>query len=87
MKIELIINRCSLDNIIGEFTILYKNSNNEWIEHYKIDENKNIAPRDEWDAISLTNSENNYGIKISQNKKNSTNQMCSISKIVLTYTI
>ena len=87
IKIELIINRYSQDDIIGETSILYKNSNDEWIEFYKMDENTNITPIDGWDTIALTISENNYGIKIRHNKKNSTNQMCSISKIVLTYTI
>ena len=52
-----------------------------------MNENENITPRDEWEAITLTFSENIYGIKIRHNKKNSTNQMCSISKIVLTYTL
>ena len=32
IKIQLIINRYSQDNIIGEFNIFYKNSNDEWIE-------------------------------------------------------
>ena len=87
IKIELIINRYSLDKLIGEFTILYKNSNDEWIEHYKIDENENLTPRNGWDMVSLTFTENNYGIKIRHNKANSTNQMCSKSKVVLTYTV
>ena len=87
IKIEIIINRFSLDNIMGEFSILYKNSNDEWTELYKINENENITPRYEWDSIILTVSENNYGIKIRHVKKNSTNQMRSISKIILTYTI
>ena len=87
IKIELIINRYSLDNIMGEFSVLYKNSNDEWIEIHKIEENTNINAINEWETISLTISENNYGIKFRHNKKNSTNQMCSISKIVLTYTI
>ena len=87
IKIELIMNRYSLDNIMGEFTILYKNSNDKWIELYKIEENSNITPRDQWDEIKITISENNYGIKFKHNKKNSSNQMCSISKLVLTYTI
>ena len=72
---------------MGEFSILYKNSNDEWIELYKIEEKTNITPRDQWETITLTISENNYSIRIRHNKKNSTNQMCSISKIVLTYTI
>ena len=59
----------------------------EWTEVYKIDENENITPIDQWETITLTISENNYGIKFRHNKKNSTNQMCSISKIVLTYTM
>ena len=87
IKIELIINRYSQDNIIGESSILYKNSNDEWITQHTIEENTNITPRDQWETITLTISENKYGIKIRRNKKNSTNQMCSISKIVLTYTI
>ena len=72
---------------MGEFNIFYKNSNDEWIELHKIKENTNITAIDQWETITLTNSENNYGIKIRHNKKNSTNQICSISKIVLTYTI
>ena len=72
---------------MGEFSILYKNSNDEWIELYKIEENENITPIDHWETITLTISENNYGIKIRHDKKKSTNQMCSISKIVLTCTI
>ena len=32
IKIELIINRYSQDKIMGEFSIFYKNSNNDWIE-------------------------------------------------------
>ena len=87
IKIELIISRYSLDNIMGEFNILYKNSNDEWIELYKIEENINITPRDQWESITLSISENNYSIKFRHDKKNSTNQMCSISKTVLTYTI
>ena len=44
IKIELIISRYSLDNIMGEFIIFYKNSNDEWVELYKIEENTNITP-------------------------------------------
>ena len=29
IKVELIINRYSLDNIMGEFSVFYRNSNNE----------------------------------------------------------
>ena len=87
IKIDLTINRYSLDNIMGEFSIPYKKSNDEWIELYKIEENTNINPRDQWESITLTISENIYGIELRHNKKNSTNQICSISKIVLTYTI
>ena len=87
IKIELIINRYSQDYIMGEFNVFYKNSNDNWIELYKIEENTNITSRDQWDTITLSISENNYGIKIRHNKKNSTNQMCSISKIILTFTI
>ena len=71
---------------MGEFNILYKNSNDEWIEIYKTEENTNITPIDEWETITLTVSENKYGIKTRHNKKNSSNQICSLSKIVLTYT-
>ena len=87
IKIELIINRYSQDNIMGEFSVFYKNSNNEWIELYKIEENSNISAVDEWEIITLSISENNYGVKIRHNKKNSSNQMCSISKITLTHRI
>ena len=87
IKIELVINRYSEDNIIGEFSIFYKNSNDEWTEFYKIEENSNITPRNQWDTITLSISENNYGLRIRHNKKNSSNQMCSIAKITLTYTI
>ena len=87
IKIQLIINRYSLDNIMGEFNILYKNSYNEWLELYKIEQYTNITPIDQWETITLTISENNYGVKIRHNKKNSTNQICSISKILLTYSI
>ena len=87
IKLELIIGCYSLDNIMGEFSIFYKNSNDEWIELYKIEENTNITPIDQWETITLTISESNYGIKFRHNKKKSTNQMCSITQIVLTYTI
>ena len=86
IKIQILINRYSLDNIKGEFNILYKNSYDEWIELYKIEENTNITPIDEGDTITLIISENNYDIKIRHDNKNSTNQMCSLSKIVLTHT-
>ena len=36
IKIQKIINCYSLDNIMGELSIFYKNSNNEWIELYEI---------------------------------------------------
>ena len=87
IKVELIINRYSQDNIMGEFSVFYKNSNNEWVELYKISENTNINNIDEWDSRTLSISENNYGIKIRHNKKNSSNQMCSISQITLTHLI
>ena len=87
LKTELIINRYSLHNIMGEFSILYKISNDEWITHHTIAENENITPIDEWETITLTISENKYGIRIRHDKKNSSDQMCSISKKVLTYTI
>ena len=87
IKKELIINRYSQDNIMGEFSVFYKNSNNEWIRHYTIAENTNINGRNEWEFITISISENNYGIKIRHNKKNSTNQTCSISKKTLTHTI
>ena len=32
IKVELIVNRYSQDNIMGEFSVFYKNSNNEWVE-------------------------------------------------------
>ena len=70
IKIELIINRYSQDNIMGEFSVFYKNSNDEWIEIYKIEENTNNNAIDECESISLSISENNYGIKIRHNKKN-----------------
>ena len=87
IKIEIIINRYSLDNIMGEFSVFYKISNDEWIELYKINENENINAINEWEPITLSISENNYGIKIRHNKKTSSNQLCCISKITLTYTI
>ena len=87
IKVELIKNRYSQDNIMGELSVFYKNSNNEWIELYEIGENTNINAINEWELITLTNSENNYGIKIRHNKKYSNNQTCSISKITLTPTI
>ena len=86
-KIDLIINRYSQDNIMGEFSVFYKDSNDVWIELYKIIENENINAINEWEPITLTISENNYGIKIRHNNKNSSNQMCCISKITLTYII
>ena len=86
-KIELVINRFSLDNIMGELTILYKNSNDKWIELHKTDENENITARNEWDTLSLSISEKNYGVCIRHNKRNSINQIFSIAKITLTYTI
>ena len=87
IKVELIINRYSQDNIMGEFSIFYKNINDEWSELNKIEENANINAINEWETITLSISENNYDIKIRHDKKNSTNQMCCISKIILTYTI
>ena len=87
IKIDIIINRYSQDNIMGEFSVFYKNSNDEWIEFYKINENENINTINEWESIALSISENNNGIKIRHDKKNSTNQMCCISIITLTYTI
>ena len=69
IKIEIIINRYSLDNIMGEFSVFYKNSNDEWTELYKINENENINTINEWEPITLSISENNYGIKIRHNKK------------------
>ena len=54
---------------MGEFNILYKNSNDEWTELHKIEENENITPRDQWETLTLSTSENNYGIKIRHNKK------------------
>ena len=87
IKIELIINRYSQDNIMGEFSIFYKNSNDEWVEIHKIGENANINAINEWETITLSISENNYGNKIRHDKKNSTNQMCCILKITLTHTI
>ena len=87
IKIQIIINRYSLDNIMGEFSVFYKNINDEWIELYKIEENSNINTINEWETITLSISENNYGLKIRHDKKNSSNQMCSISKITLTHTI
>ena len=87
IKIDLIINRYSQDNIMGEFSVFYKDSNDEFIELYKINENENINAINEWEPITISISENNYGIKIRHNKKNSSNQMCCISKITLTYKI
>ena len=87
IKIQIIINRYSLDNIMGDISVFYKNSNDEFIELYKINENENINAIDEWEILTISISENNYGIKIRHNKKNSSNQMCCISKITLTYTI
>ena len=87
IKVELIINRYSQDNIMGEFSVFYKNSNNQWTELYKIEENTNINAIYDWETISLSISENIYGIKIRHNNKNSSNQICSISKITLTRTI
>ena len=69
IKVQLIINRYSLDNIMGEFSVFYKNSNNEWTELYTIKENTNINAIDEWESISLSITENNYGIKSRHNKE------------------
>ena len=87
IKAELIINRYSQDKIMGEFSVFYQNSNNEWFELYKIEENSNINASDEWEIITLSISENNYGLKFRHNKKNSSNPICSITKITLTHTI
>ena len=87
IKIQIIINRFSLDDIMGEFSVFYKNSDDEWIEIYKIEENVNINGREEWEILTIAISENNYGIKIRHNKKNFNNQMCSITKIILTHKI
>ena len=86
-KIELVINRYSAHNIMGETSILYKKSNDEWIELHKLEENSNISIRNGWDVITLLINEDIYGIKSRHNKKNSTNQMVSISKITLNYTV
>ena len=72
---------------MGEFSISYKNSNDEWIEIHKIEENTNINEKNQWETLTISISENNYGIRFRHNKKNSSNQMCSISKITLTHTI
>ena len=86
-NLELVINRYSTNNIMGETSVLYKNKKDEWIELHKIVENTDISTRDGWDIITLTVNEDNYGIKIRHNKKNSTSQILSISKITLTYTV
>ena len=72
---------------MGEFSIFCKNSNNEWVELHKVEANSDISAIDEWETITLSISEDNNGIRIRHNKKNSSNQMCSISKITLTHTI
>ena len=87
IKVKLVISRYSIHEIMGEFSLFFEKSNIEWIELYKIEENSNINAIDEMETITLSISENNYGIKIRHNKKNSSNQMCSISKITLTHTI
>ena len=47
IKVEIIINRYSQDIIMGDSTIFYKNSNDEWITHYTIAENTTISGRNE----------------------------------------
>ena len=54
---------------MGEFSVFYKNSNNEWVLLHKTNENENINAINEWDTLTLSISENNYGIKIRHNKK------------------
>ena len=49
---------------MGKFSILYKNSNDEWIAHHTKAENENITLIDQWETITLTISGNIYGIKI-----------------------
>ena len=73
IKIQIIINRYSLENIMGEFSVFYKNINDEWIELYKIEENSIINTLNEWETITLSISENIYGLKIRHDKKNSSN--------------
>ena len=86
-KIEIVISRYSNNNTMGEFSVLYKNDSDNWIEILKLSENSELTDREEWGTFTIDINENNYGIKFIFDKKNSHNQITAISKITLTYKI
>ena len=86
-KIDFIYNRYSNSGKMGEFKILYKNENDDYVESLKFDENDNLTLRDQWLSASTDINEANYGIKMIFNKKNSLSEIMSIAKFVFSYTI
>ena len=86
-KIDFIYNRYSASGKMGEFKILYKNKNDQYIEALKFSENSSLTLRDEWLSSSTDINEANFGIKMTFNKKNSVSEIMSISRFVFSYTI
>ena len=86
-KIDFIYNRYSASSKMGEFKILYKNKNDQYIEALKFSENSSLTLRNEWLSSSTDINEANFGIKMTFNKKNSVSEIMSIAKFVFSYTI
>ena len=86
-KIDFIYNRYSASGKMGEFRILYKNKDDEYIEALKFSENSSLTLRNEWLSSSTDINESNFGIKMTFNKKNSVSEIMSIAKFVFSYTI
>ena len=86
-KIDFIYNRYSASGKMGEFKILYKNKDDQYIEALKFSENESLTLRDQWLSASTSISETNYGIKMIFNKKNSVSEIMSIAKLIFSYTI
>ena len=86
-KIDFIYNRYSNSGKMGEFKILYKNKDDEYIESLKFSEKDSLKLRNEWLSSSTNINESNYGVKIIFNKKNSVSEIMCIAKFVFSYTI
>ena len=86
-KIDFIYNRYSNSGKMGEFKILYKNKDDEYIESLKFSENDSLTLRNECLSSSTNINESNYGVKIIFNKKNSVSEIMCIAKFVFSYTI
>ena len=86
-KIDFIYNRYSASGKMGEFKILYKNKDDQYIEALKFSENESLTLRDQWLSASTSINETNYGIKMIFNKKNSVSEIMSIAKLIFSYTI